>query len=379
MNEKNKKKIVYITGARSDFGRMKYILTAIENHPKFSLYLIVTGAHLSKEFGYTINEVKEKFPRTPIFIADSLFSNDTLGAMAKSLGIGVYAITQHLEVINPDGVIILGDRWESLAGAIAAKMLNIKTFHIGGGYRSGSIDDRIRDAITIFSDVHLVANENCAKRVLSIGANPRDVYIVGAPDLEPIVRRNFTPKEKLIEKYKIRDNEPLILAVYHPNTDEYFSLEEQVIIFLEALLETGFQTILVYPNADAGGRKIIELINRITKNSKKIKIFKNIKYEDFLGLMSIANVIVGNSSAGIIEAPSFGLPAVNIGSRQKNREKGENVIDVGYDKDEIVRAILRAIEDKKFIKRAKSAKNPYGDGTTSQRVIKVLEKYLLEG
>ncbi|MBO8161755.1 MAG: UDP-N-acetylglucosamine 2-epimerase (hydrolyzing) [Thermosipho sp. (in: Bacteria)] len=372
------KKIVYITGARSDFGRMKYILNAIENHPKFSLYLIVTGMHLSKEFGYTVNEIKEKFPKTPIFIADSLLSSDTLGAMAKSLGISVYAITQHLEIINPDAVIILGDRWESLAGAIAARMLNIKVFHIGGGYKSGSIDDRIRDAITVFSDVHLVANKNCAERVISIGANPRDVYVVGAPDLEAIVRKDFTQKEELIKKCNINEDEPLILAIYHPDTNEYFSLENQVINFLEAIIEVGFQTILIYPNADAGGRDIIELINRIVKNNKKIKIFTNIKYEDFLGLMNIANVIVGNSSAGIIEAPSFGLPAVNIGNRQKNRERGENVIDVGYDKNEIVKAILKAITDIEFIERAKSGKNPYGDGKTSKRVIEILEKYLTD-
>ena len=368
-----KRKILYISGTRADYGRAYYILKSIQKHPYFDLYIIATCMHLSPEFGYTVQEIEKHFQIAEK--VDMLLSNDNRGAMAKSFGIGLIGITQSLEKIMPDLVIVLGDRGEMLAGAIASKHLGIPVAHIGGGHISGSIDDRIRDAITIFSDLHFVATKKGAKRVISLGANPSNVYIVGAPDLEAITKSDFLKPEEVVQQFKVDLTKPLIMLSYHPLLDEHGENEVEMKIVCESVLEfKNAQIIATYPNADAGGRKMIEILKSYTKYPY-IRIYKHIPYRAYLGLMNIASVIVGNSSAGIIEAASFGLPAVNIGDRQKGRERAKNTIDVKCDKKEIVAAITMALSNKEFKKEAKVCKSPYGDGRTSEHVIEILERY----
>jgi len=368
-----KKKIVYITGSRADFGRAYYILKAIQNNNFFELNIIATSMHLSLEFGYTVQEIERKFQIKDKI--DTLLAGDSPGAMAKSLGIGIIGITQALERIKPDMIIVLGDRGEMLAGATAGSHLNMPVAHVGGGCISGSIDDKIRDAITIFSNIHFVANEKCKGRVISLGANPLKTYVVGAPDIEAIRKKDFPKAQEVALKFNIDLNKPLILVSYHPVTDEYEDIDSQIREVFESILEFKIQTIITYPNADAGGRRIIKVIEKYSKYPF-IYIYKHISYKWYLGLMNVASVMVGNSSAGIFEAPSFGLPVVNIGTRQRSRERAENVIDVGYSEEEIKSAIKKALYDEDFREKAKNCINPYGDGQTSGRIVRILEEVL---
>ncbi|MCD6574541.1 UDP-N-acetylglucosamine 2-epimerase (hydrolyzing) [Candidatus Aerophobetes bacterium] len=376
------KKILYITGSRADFGRAYYILKAIKDHPYFKLHIIATSMHLTPEFGYTIKEVEEKFHVDER--VDMLLCGDEGSAMAKSFGIGIVGITQSIEKIAPDLTLLLGDRGEMLAGAIACRHLNIPIAHIGGGYLSGSIDDYIRDAITVFSDFHFVASKRCFERVISIGADPLKTYIVGAPDLEAIRKKDFSEPGDVAQKLGIRISSPLILVSYHPVTEKIEESEDNMETICESVV--GFceevigperaQVIITYPNADAGGRRIIKVIRKYAK-FPFVQIHRHIPYKLYLGLMNLASVMVGNSSAGLIEAASFGLPVVNIGERQKGRERAMNVIDVRCKKEEIIEAIKRAVFDEEFIERANSCVNPYGDGDTSGRIMRMLEDNFL--
>lgn len=370
-----KKKIVYITGSRADFGRAYYILKSIQEHPNFELHILVTSMHLSPEFGYTLQEVEEEFQISEK--VDMLVSSDTGTGMAKSFGLGVIGISQALQRITPDLVILLGDRGEMLAGAIASKHLNIPVAHIGGGYISGSIDDRIRDAITVFSDIHFVASRRCFERVISIGADHSKTHIVGAPDLEIIRKKDFLKPQEVIWKFSIESTKPLILVSYHPVTEEYEKADIQMKIICESIMEfKTTQVIITYPNADAGGRKIITVLEKYS-NYPFIQIYKHIPYKSYLGLMNLARVMIGNSSAGLIEAASFGLPLVDIGIRQKDRERAENVVDVKCTRKEIIKGIKLALHDKGFIEKAKTCQNLYGDGRTSDYVMKILKNTLL--
>lgn len=369
----SKKKVVYVTGSRADFGRAYYILKSIQKHPYFDLHIIATCMHLSPEFEYTVQEIEKDFQT--IEKVDMLLSSDSKGAMAKSFGLGVIGITQSLEKIMSELVLVLGDRGEMLAGVIASKHLGIPVAHIGGGHISGSIDDRIRNAITVFSDLHFVATKNCAKRVISIGVDPSKTFIVGAPDLEAIKRSDFLKPKEVIQQFNIDPAKPLILLSHHPTLEEYEENEKKMEIVCESIVEfKNVQIIATYPNADAGGRKMVKVLERYSKYPH-ITTYKHITYKAYLGLMNIASVIVGNSSAGLIEAPSFGLPAVNIGSRQRGRERAENVMDVEFDKKEIVNAITIALSNEEFINKIKKCKNPYGDGQTSSYVIRILERH----
>lgn len=360
-----KKRIAYITGSRADFGRAKYILKLLEESADFHLDVIVTGMHLTVEFGNTIRDIEKQF-----FVADkvdALLSGDSLSSMAKSFGITVMGISQTFERIKPEMVLVLGDRGEMLAGAIAANHQNIPISHIGGGFKSGSIDDKIRDAITIFSDYHFVPNELALKRVLSLGARTDASFVVGAPDLEIIRKKEYTPAEEVIKKYCINRGKPLILVSYHPVTNEYSKNIENMRIVCDALVEINIPCIITYPNADAGGRQMIEVLKEY-KNSKNFSVFPHIPYNDYLGLMSIANIMCGNSSAGIIESPSFSLATINIGSRQKDRQRAINVIDVNENTNEILKALKIALYDVKFKENLNHCMNPYGVGTTSELI-----------
>lgn len=371
------KKIVYVTGSRAEFGRDSYILKAIKNDNSFELYIIATGMHLSHEFGYTIEEIEKEFKVTDK--VEMLSSGDTPADMAKSLGKGIIGITQSLEKIKPDLVLVAGDRGESLAAAIAASHLNIPVAHVGGGYDSGSVDDKMRDAITTFSTIHFVANKKCRNRVRSIlGEESPDIHIVGAPDLEAIRKKDFSEPPEIASKFKIDLSKPLILMAYHPVTDEYEQAEQHIKEVYESILKLRIPTIITYPNADAGGRKMTNVLVQYPKNDF-VSFYKHLPYKEYLGLMNVASVIVGNSSAAIIEAPSFHLSAVNVGSRQAGRERAENAIDVICNKKQIIKAIKMALYDSEYISKTKNCNNPYGDGNTAQKVVEKLKRYFEDG
>jgi len=365
------RRVAVLTGTRAEYGILKPVLGAIKSHPKLDLILIVTGMHLSREFGYTVREIEKDGFEIDAKVR-MLQKEDTRAAMAKSIGRCVIKMVDVLEKTKPDILVLLGDRAEMLAAAVAASYMGIPIAHLHGGEVSGSIDDSVRHAITKLAHIHFAATRKSAERIVKMGEDPSRVFVVGAPALDTILSARLPEPSYLSKKYGINLSEPLLLVLQHPVVTEYEDAARQIRETMEAIMELRLQTIVIYPNADAGGRKMIKVIKEYEKYPF-IKSFKSIPYEDFLGLMKIASVLIGNSSCGIIEAPSFHLPVVNIGSRQTGRERSTNVIDVGYDRKEIVRAIKKAL-DPEFRKRVKRCKNPYGDGKASERIAKILSE-----
>ena len=370
-----KRKILYITGTRADYGLMKSVLREIENHPKLELEVIATGMHLMPEFGMTINEIKKDGFK--IHEIAATYEQDNKQSMANFVGKFIQLLTDKVKKIKPDIIMVLGDRGEMLAGVIVGTYLTIPVAHIHGGDISSTVDEIVRHAITKLAHIHFPATEKSAERIIKMGEDPSNVFVVGAPGLDIILNENLIEPTKLSEKYNLDLSEPILLVIQHPVTTEVEDAPTQIRETLEAISELRYQTILIYPNADAGGRNMIEVIKEYEKHPF-IKIFKNIPYKEYLSLMNIASVMVGNSSSGIIEAPSFGLPVVNIGTRQEGRQRAENVIDVDYDKEEIKAAIKKALYDEDFKEKVKNCKNPYGDGKAGVRIADILSKIKID-
>jgi len=369
-----RRKIAVVTGTRAEYGVMKPVLKAIEARPELKLLLVVTGMHLSHEFGYTVNDI-EKDGFSISAKIEMLSDSDTLEAMAESAGRGIIGMAQTWEQLRPDVVLVLGDRAEPLAAAIAGAYMNIPVAHIHGGdaCTGGNIDDSTRNAITKFAHIHFPATQKNAERIIKMGEDEWRVHMVGSPALDVILNEPLLSREVLAERFGLNLSQPLILLVQHPVTTQSDEAPKQMRETLEAIVEIGYPAILIYPNSDAGGRRMI----KVTKEYERypfIKTFKSLPRREYLSLMKVASIIVGNSSSGIIDAPSFGLPAVNIGMRQEGREQGKNVIDVGHNKQEIVKAIEKALTDKEFLNEVKKRENPYGDGKTSQRIAVILSK-----
>ena len=366
------RKIAVVTGTRAEYGILKPVLKAIKACPRLDLVLMVTGMHLSKEFGYTIKEIRKDGFKIDAKV-EMLYTEDTGAAMAKSIGKCIQKMTEMLERIKPDFIVLLGDRAEMLAGAVAASYMGIPIAHLHGGEVSGSVDDSVRHAITKLAHIHFPATQESANRIIKMGEDPSKIFIVGAPSLDTILNEKPPERAELSKRYGLDLAKPILLVLQHPVVTEADEAARQIKETLDAIVELKHQTILIYPNADAGGRRMIKVIKKYEKYPF-IKSFKSIPYTDYLGLMKVVSVMIGNSSSGIIEAPSFHLPVVSIGTRQKGRERSTNVIDVGYDRGEIVKAVKKALCDRKFRAKVKKCKNPYGDGKASQRIVKVLSK-----
>lgn len=363
--------IAVVTGTRAEYGIYFPVLKAIQRSSKLDLSLIVTGMHLSKKFGHTVDEIEKDG-----FIIDAKIplelSEDSGASMARDVGLCILGLTDAFEKIKPDILLVLGDRGEMLATAIAGIYMNIPVAHLHGGEVSGTVDESVRHAITKLSHIHFPATEESAERIRKLGEDEFRIHVVGAPALDTILSETFIPKKEIGKRLDIDINKPIVLVVQHPVTTELDDVERQIRETMDAVVELGEQTVVIYPNADAGGRKIIEIIEQY-RNYAFIRIFKNLRHVDYLSLMKYADVMVGNSSSGIIEAPSFGLPVVNLGTRQIGRQRGQNVIDVDYDKDEIIKAIKIGLYDEKFRNKAGKGVNPYGNGQAGIKVVKILE------
>ncbi len=367
------KKIVIVTGSRAEYGVMRTLLKKIDKNPSFKLSLIVTGMHLMKEFGHTIDEITKDGFNIDSIVNMKLTCKTNVG-MAKSLGYAIIGITEALEKIKPQLVIVTGDRGEMLAAAIAASHLNIPVAHISGGDTTtgATIDERIRHAITKFADIHFPANEKSAKHIITMGEKAKNVFPVGNPGI-PIVY-NITDKRKkeITRKYKLDLNQPILIVIQHPITTQELQAASQMKETMSAVKELKIQTIIIYPNSDTGSKDIINVIHQYEKLDF-VQIHKNIKREDFQDLMTICDVMVGNSSCALLEAPAFNLPAINIGDRQKGRGHTFNIINVKHNKNDIIKAIKKALT-KEFKNKVKKALSPYAKKNAEEKIIKILEK-----
>lgn len=367
------KKIAYISGTRADFGLM--VKTLLELKKYFDITIIATGMHLSENWGKTLEEIK-KYP-FKVRRAEMNLKGNNLSEMVKSLGIGILNITDLIVDTQPDMILLEGDRGESLAGAIIGAHLNIPIIHHGGGDLSDSIDNKIRFGISIFADYHLVGNDESYNRLLNMGISKDKLFNVGEPGLDDIIAKKYTPKEILFKKFKIDQKSMLLLLIFHPNTNEFSFIKIQIKNILEAIKDLKIPTIAIYSNADAGGNIINKFLKQYESKLSFLSVYKNINREDYLGLMNICNALVGNSSSGIIEIPSFKKPFISIGTRQKNRLKPDNVIEVDYNKDNVIQAISKGLFDIEFRKTLENLTNPYGNGKSFLKITEIIRKILL--
>jgi UDP-N-acetylglucosamine 2-epimerase (non-hydrolysing)/GDP/UDP-N,N'-diacetylbacillosamine 2-epimerase (hydrolysing) len=372
-----KKRVMVLSGSRAEYGLLKPVMKEIYNHQSLKMDIIIGGMHLSGEFGSSEKEiVKDGFKiRGRVEMnpeSDSGFS------MAVAIGKGMTGVAKILKEIKPDIFLVLGDRHEALAGTIAAGYMNIPVAHIHGGdsTRAG-LDESARHAITKFAHIHFPATKKSAKRILKLGEDPWRVFPVGSPALDAIISSKLLPEKEIKDKFKLSLEKPYIIVVQHSVTTEPEKAGSQMVETLEAVKKIGYETVIVYPNSDAGGREIIKIIKRY-ESLPFIRVFKNLAQLHYLSLLKYGTVLVGNSSSGIIEAPSFKLPVVNVGIRQENRERSCNVIDVSHERNEIAKAIRGVLFNNKFIARIKKSKNPYGDGNSSKRIVKILSDMIVD-
>lgn len=366
-----KKKIAYISGTRADFGLMTSVLKAIEKSDKLQLQLYATGMHLMPEFGNTIDHIKKQFPNTKIIPA--VFTADDRFSMARFTGNYLKEAVNILGQDQPDLILVLGDRVEMLCTALAATYLGIPSAQFHGGERTSTVDEIARHAITKLVSLHFAATAESATRIKKMGEENWRIHIVGAPALDTILNEQLPIREELFHKLDIDPLEKIILVVQHPVSEQIEASGQQMVETLDAVASFNLPVVVVYPNADAGGREMVKVIERKC-NNPKFHIFPSLEYQDFLALEKEAAVMVGNSSAGIIESASFCLPVVNIGQRQKGRTQSSNIINVGYNRSEIKEAVSKSLQDKQYLDSLKTVNNVWGDGKTGIKVVNILKE-----
>ncbi|MEK7575797.1 MAG: UDP-N-acetylglucosamine 2-epimerase [Patescibacteria group bacterium] len=368
-NKPNKRKIAIIAGSRGEYGYFRPVIKEIEKRKNLDYGVIASNMHMLDSFGSSIDEIRNDNLKIHAEIFNTLDGYNHL-TMVKSLSIFMMQLPELLKQMGADFILLAGDRGEQLIGAITGAHMYIPVAHIQAGELSGNIDGVTRHAITKFAHIHFAANDDAAQRVLRMGEEPHRVHNVGAPMLDELVNGYMTPEEKIYKKFSIDKNKPFVLVVQHSVTEEFDQTERQIEETMKAISKLGHQTIIVLNNSDAGS----SILRRVILRNKKpfMRIIPNMKRQDYAGLLSVADVIAGNSSSGIIEAPTFKLAAVNIGNRQKGRMQGINVINVGYVAKEIEKAIEKAMSPD-FQKIVLKCVNPYGDGKSSKRIVDILE------
>lgn len=372
----SKRKIAVVTGSRTEYGLLYWIIKEICDAPDLELQLMVTGMHLSPEFGLTVNEIeKDTFPIAEKI--EMLLSSDTEQAISTSMGLGMIGFAKAYTKLQPDIIVILGDRFEIHAAVSAAITFRIPVAHIHGGEATeGVIDEPIRHSITKMSHVHFTSTEKYRKRVIQMGENPRNVFCFGAPGIDNILKLNLMNRENLCKELSIPADKKIGVVTYHPVTLEENSGEAQITELLRALDEIKkAYWVFTLSNADTKSRAIIKRIgNFVKEHPEKSRLVLSLGQRRYLSLLKNAFCMVGNSSSGIIEAPSFKLPVVNIGSRQKGRIRAANVIDVESCEKEAVLMAINKGASQGFKKSLKGLKNPYGDGSASGKIVEVLRK-----
>ena len=360
-----------VTVSRSDYGIYLPLLRAIENDPDLQLYLIVSGMHLSPEFGLTVKAIEDDGFEINERV-EMLLSSDTPGGIAKSMGLGMIGFAQVYTRFRPDILVVLGDRFEMCAAVVAALPFKIPVAHIHGGeITEGAIDDAIRHSITKISHLHFVATEAYARRVIQMGEEPWRVVTCGALSLDNLRTTRLLTREEFAGKFSIALPEKFLLVTYHPVTLEYEQTERQVRELLAALDAIGLPVLFTMSNADTGGRIIRKLIDEfLSKHPNSTKV-ESLGTQGYFSAMALATAMVGNSSSGIIEAASFGLPVVNIGTRQKGRIRNKNVIDVACSRTEILAGIRKAMSAE-FGDSFTYSANLYGDGHAAEKIVEVL-------
>lgn len=364
------RKIFVVIERRADYSRFKPILLKLKEDKFFKLHLVVTGLCLLKEHGMDI-----KFIRQDGFKIDAeipMFLNkakDNGAEMIRAMSRFMTGIVPELEKVKPDLVLSGFDIGANFAVTVAAAHMNIPVAHIQGGEISGSIDESLRHAMSKFAHIHFPATKLSKKRLIRMGENPKNIYVVGCPSIDALLTAPKIDKKDLETKFKVNFSKPVVLIIQHPVTTENKNSYSQILETIKAIDILKIQGIFLLPNNDAGFSSILR---EITKSG--IRFFPSVSTEEYANLLQHISALVGNSSSGIHETASFRIPTVNIGNRQQGREKAKNVLDVPHDRIKIASAIKKAVFDKRFLNSLRNLKNPYGNGTASKKIVKILKK-----
>lgn len=356
------KKIVFMTGTRADFGKLKSLINRLLDETNIDVHIFVTGMHMLTKYGYTCDEV-EKCGYKNIYKYINQNHNDTMDTvLAKTIS----GFSDYVKEVKPDMIVVHGDRVEAMACAAVGSLNNILIAHIEGGEVSGTIDELIRHAVSKLSHLHFVANEQSKKRLIQLGEATNSIYVIGSPDIDIMASKKLPTIEQVKEHYNIDFDEYNIL-LYHPVTTEVDNLAGQCRNLVDALIASEKNFVVIYPNNDHGSDIILNEYLRFDGN-EKFKVFPSMRFEYFLTLMKCSNSMVGNSSAGVREAPFYGVPTINLGSRQKNRSLADTIINTEFDYQEII----QALNDVGNL--SASYVHEFGDGRSDQQFCDILKK-----
>lgn len=371
------RKICVITGSRADYGLLRWLLQGIEEEPTLELQLIVTGSHLSPEFGLTYKEIEKDFDIC--LSLETLTSSDTSVGIATSMGLGLIRFADAFKQIKPDLVLVLGDRYEIFSATAASLVARIPVAHLHGGETTeGAFDEALRHSITKMAHLHFVAAEEYKNRVIQLGEQPENVFQVGGLGVDSIKRLKLLSKEELEASLGIKLLDKNLLITFHPVTLETETASQQMDELLGALSELhNTNLIFTMPNADTDGRVLIQIIEEFCSKNINAYCFTSLGQLRYFSAINYIDGVVGNSSSGLAEVPSFKKATVNIGDRQKGRLKAESVIDCEPTKESIKKAISELYSEK-FQKQLSSTINPYGDGGSVAKIIEVLKTVSLE-
>jgi UDP-N-acetylglucosamine 2-epimerase (non-hydrolysing)/GDP/UDP-N,N'-diacetylbacillosamine 2-epimerase (hydrolysing) len=366
--------IAIVTERRADYSRFKPILELIRKDPELDYKLIVTGISLLKEHGHDIEVIqRDGFEIEAVLPMFREEAPDTGGEMVRALGRILPALVDTLERLQPDLILTGFDIGANFAAAVAGAHMNIPVAHIQGGEVTGSIDESLRHAMSKFAHIHFPATEASAQRLIRMGEDPRTIYVVGCPSLDVVLGAPVSPKADVLASHGLAPAHPYVVILQHPVTTEVEQAGEQMAETLAAVQELDLQGVLIYPNNDAGAQQIIRQIER-----SRITVVRSLPPEGFVNLVRYAAALVGNSSSGIHETASLGVPTVNVGTRQQGRERGQNVLDVRCDRREIRQAVATALYDEAFRARVALRVNLYGDGRSAERIVRILKTVHLD-
>ena len=369
----NKRKVCVVTGTRAEYGLLYWLMKEIEQDQDLELQVVVTGMHLSPEFGLTYKEIEKDFKIDKKI--EMLVSSDTPVGISKSMGLGQISFAEAYDELQPDVLVVLGDRYEIFSAVSAATVANIPIAHLHGGETTeGAFDEAFRHSITKMSHLHFTAAEEYRKRVIQLGEAPDRVFNVGGMGIENILRLDLLSKSELEDALGFKFNKRNILVTFHPVTLERLTAESQFYELLEAINNLDDTNIIfTKANSDTDGRVINKMIDLyVSQNREKSIASPSLGQLRYLSALQFVDAVVGNSSSGLAEAPTFKIATINIGDRQKGRLKAESVIDCEPDREAILRAFDK-IYSSEFQDILKNVKNPYGDGMASKEVIEVLK------
>lgn len=356
------KKIVFLTGTRADFGKLKSLIKITQGRPEFDVQIFVTGMHMDAQYGSTVNEVYKSG-----FTNIHTFQNyKEAEHMDRTLAKTIEGFSAFIGEQKPDLVVVHGDRVEALAGAIVGSLNNVLVAHIEGGEISGTVDELIRHSVSKLSHIHLVSNELAKKRLVQMGELESSVYTIGSPDLD-LMNPKTLPDLDFVKNYYEIPFESYAIAMYHPVTTEYDSITQHIRCFVDALIASDKNYILIYPNNDLGTNEILDEYKRLEGNSR-FKIYPSLRFEYFLTLLKESAYVIGNSSAGVREAPYYLVPTVDVGTRQHNRSQAPSILNVPHSVD----AILKAIQECEQQKHEEIDFSEFGSGNSDQIFLDLL-------